>query len=429
MCYIAVILACVIGFGGGDRAEDVGGRIPEGPWRAWLDSPGRELPFGLELKAVGGVWKAWVINGSERLDVPKVTVVGSEITLAFPHYGSAIRATLSADGLRLDGEWNKRGRNDRVVKLAFHAAAGAAPRFPPPVDGADACRSGAAVAGRWAMKFEQDNDACVGVFEASDGGITGTVLTPTGDFRFLAGDFCSEKSGTEKRPGRLRLSAFDGSHAFLITASTQDGETLKGDFWSGDTFHDTWTGKRDAGAALPDAFQQAKGVEGVKLESLAFPDLKGVKRPLSDPMFVGKARVLEVFGSWCPNCNDASQYLVELHKKYKDRGLSIVGLAFEYSGDFSRDAEQVRAFADYHKIEYPLLLAGVADREKASAALPLIDALRAFPTLIVLDAAGKVRAVYTGFSGPATGAEYDQFRVKFESLIEELLGSRKSGPG
>ena len=215
MCYLLFIIACAFGADGGVLAEGVGGRISGGPWRAWLDSPGGELPFGMEIRNDNGTWKAWIINGSEKLDVPKVTVSGSDVTFRFPHYASEVRAVASANGSRLDGEWTKRGRNDRIVKLAFHATAGAGPRFGPP-PGAGVCRFGTSVAGRWAMKFEQDKDPCVGVFEASDGGVTGTVLTPTGDFRFLAGDFCSDKPGADTRAGRLRLSAFDGAHTFLI---------------------------------------------------------------------------------------------------------------------------------------------------------------------------------------------------------------------
>ena len=144
-------------------------------------------------------------------------------------------------------------------------------------------------------------------------------------------------------------------------------------------------------------------------------------RSLADPELSGKARVIEVFGTWCPNCHDASHYLADLHRRFRDKGLVVVGLAFELTGDLPRDTDQVKTFAERHKVEYPLLIAGISDREKASASLPMLDKLRAYPTLIVLDREGKVRAVYTGFSGPATGEAYTAFQHKFESLIESLL--------
>ncbi len=410
---------------GADPAQSV--KLTTGAWRAWLDSPGGELPFGLDVQIAEGGHRVWVLNGADRLEVPKVTVTGEEIVLAFPHYDSTIRAKVSAEGSLLEGEYKKRGRNDKWVKLVFHATALESGRFRPPVGGAEACGSGELVRGRWSLKFERDKEPSVGVFTApSDGSVTGTILTTTGDYGFLAGDFCRNQGGIGNLGGRLRLSGFDGSHAFLLTATTDDGVALRGDFWSGDTFHDTWTGTRDEKALLPDAFTQSRGAQNAPLDQMVFPDLDGNRRSLSDPFFAGRARIIEVFGSWCPNCNDASRLLVELHRQYQEKGLSIVGLAFEYTGDFQRDAEQVRAYRDYHKIEYPLLLAGVADREKASEALPLIDKLRAFPTTIFLDAAGRVREVHTGFSGPATGEEYQKLRTKFETLIRALLSEANS---
>ncbi len=121
------------------------------------------------------------------------------------------------------------------------------------------------------------------------------------------------------------------------------------------------------------------------------------------------------------------RYLVELHGKYKDRGLSIVGLAFEHTGNFERDARQVRRFAKRYGVEYPLLVAGLSDKKAASKAFPLLDRVRSYPTTIFLHADGRVRAVHTGYAGPATGLANYELRAKFESLIEELLAeSNKS---
>ena len=201
----------------------------------------------------------------------------------------------------------------------------------------------------------------------------------------------------------------------------QADRTLKGDFWSRDSWHDTWTARRDPDAELPDAYLQTTWNKKVDLAALKFPDLKGKMRSLADPAFAGKARIIEVFGTWCPNCNDAVQYLAALHDKYKNRGLSIVGLAFEHTGDFERDARQVRRFAEHHGATYPMLVAGLSDKELASKAFPLMDRVRSYPTTIFLHADGRVRAVHTGYTGPATGSAYQELRAKFESLIEELL--------
>jgi hypothetical protein len=302
--------------------------------------------------------------------------------------------------------------------MPFHAAAGAQPRFvrsenhyPP------SGQTLTPLARRWSVRFARSEDPAVGVFETKpDGGVAGTFLTTTGDYRFLAGDFDGR---------RLRLSCFDGAHAFLFDARLQEDGTLAGDFWSRDAWHETWTARPDPTAALPDTFTLTKWTGNGRVTDLAFPDLTGRSRSLSEPELSGPARLIVVFGSWCPNCHDESEYLVELDRRYGPRGLRIVGLAFEYSGDFEEDARQVRTYVTRHGINYPVLIAGVSDKEKALAALPMLDRLRAFPTTIFADASGTIRTVHTGFSGPATGEEHRKLRAEFERVIEELLAEAR----
>ena len=136
--------------------------------------------------------------------------------------------------------------------------------------------------------------------------------------------------------------------------------------------------------------------------------------------------MLVIFGSWCPNCNDATRLLVELDRKYRDRGLSIVGLAFEMTCELERDARQVRRYAEHHGIDYPLLAAGVSDKAEASKTLPLLDRIRSYPTTIFLHGDGRVRAVHQGYTGPATGAANDRLRADFRELIEELLAESEA---
>ncbi|MFQ5463717.1 MAG: TlpA disulfide reductase family protein, partial [Phycisphaerae bacterium] len=380
-----------------------------GPWHAWLDSPGGELPFGLELGGSAAAPMAFFLNGKERIAVPRVSLEGNRVVFDIDHYDSKIVARVSDGGKRLDGEWAKRGRNDAMTRMAFHAVHGRQPQFrqesrmPAAAHGVD---------GRWAVKFSSSNEPAVGAFKTeSDGSVSGTFLTTTGDYRYLAGGF----DGTT-----LRLSCFDGGHAFLFVASMGSDDVLTGDFWSRDAWHETWTGKRDDSVQLPDAFSLTRGTK-VSLSQVAYRDLKGRNISLGDARFQGKARIIEVFGTWCPNCHDASDYLAELNRKYKDRGLSIVGIAFELSNDFDRSVRQVHTFAKRHNASYPILIGGLADREKADSIFPLIDRVRSYPTFVFLNRRSGIEAVYSGFSGPATGSDYDRLRERWESLIQGLL--------
>jgi thiol-disulfide isomerase/thioredoxin len=384
--------------------------LESGTWRAWLDSPGGELPFGLELTHGDGAWSAHIVNGAERIEVGHVDLDGDRLTLRIEHYDATVEATRTSP-TRLDGRWWKTGKLGAISELPFHAAHGETHRFTPLA----AAGEDGSVGGRWAVRFgDEEEDPAVAEFEQGDDGeVTGTFMTTTGDYRYLAGSFEGD---------RLRLSVFDGAHAFLFDARLQPDGSLAGNFWSRESWHDTWTAQRNDTVTLDAATEQVAWVGGIPLAEVAYPDLEGALRSLDDPEFAGRARILEVFGTWCPNCNDATEYLVDLHGRYRERGLSIVGLAFEMTGEFARDAEQIRVYREHHGIEYPILVAGTSDKAEASAAFPLIERIKSYPTTIFMEGNGNVHTIYSGFSGPATGEAYTRLQALFESTIEELLG-------
>lgn len=391
-------------------SQDSDTTLVNGVWRAWLHSPGGELPFGLEIEGKGTDYRVWIINGEERISVPRVTFSERELILDIDYYDSKISAYADTSGSELFGVWVKQSSGDKMTRMKLQATAGAAPRFKP----VEATAGGAtSIEGKWEVKFASDSELAVAVFEQRpDGTAGGTFMTTTGDYRYLAGSVEGD---------RLRLSCFDGAHAFFFDARVSKYGTLAGDFWSRDTWHDTWKAQRNPGAVLPDSFAQTKTVDGKSFAELSFPDLDGRVRSLGDPEFAGPARIIEIFGTWCPNCNDATKYMIELDKKFGSRGLKILGLAFELTGDPKRDARQVRTYVKSHGIKYPVLVAGTSNKGEASKALPVLDRIRSYPTTVFLDKSGAVRAVYSGFSGPATGDAYTKLRADFERQIEELL--------
>ncbi len=424
-CHGALVLLILASFG---CSSEVATGPSTGVWHAWLDSPGGALPFGIELSRDGDEWSAVLRNGHERLPVERTTVGEGEIVIRVERYDSEITAGWSEDGRRLDGDWRRTAGPAEPSRLKFHATLGEQRRFPR-ATAADAngvapaaatgnapgdTRGDAEIGGRWRVSFSSSpDDDAVGVFEVQDDSLVeGTFLTTTGDYRTLAGTIDGD---------RLRLSVFDGGHAFLFDARLEADGTLRGDFWSRDLWHETWTAVRDDTFTMGDPFQRTAWIDDADLSSAVFPDLDGRPRALDDPAFDGQAKLIVVFGTWCPNCNDASDDLVQLHARYRDRGLSILGLAFEMTGDLERDTSQVSYYRDYHHIEYPLLIAGLADKDAASDAFPLIDRVRAFPTIIFLDGGGEVRAVHSGYVGPAAGPLYEAQQESFVGLIEELL--------
>mgnify|MGYP001408547698 CR=1 FL=1 len=372
---------------------------------ACLVTPGGALRFELELsRTPPESWKAFFVNGEERIPVPRVEFDGRTLVLDMPHYDSRIRAEWKEP--RFVGTWQKRRSATELASLPFETLALACTNLgPPPIE-----RFG----GRWAVDFETDEHTAVALIQESPvlDDVRGTFLTSTGDYRYLNGT----RSGPE-----LTLSCFDGAHAFLFKARLQDGGTLAGDFWSGNWHHETWTAKRDESAELADAFAQTKWNGTTQLADLRFPDLDGKQRSLGE--FAGQATLLVVFGSWCPNCHDEARLLKELDATYRARGLRILGLAFELTGEFARDAGQVRLFAARHALSIPYFLCGTADKDEATKALGLVDRVRAFPTTVFVGADGLPRAIHSGFAGPATGEEHAKLVRAFEERIEALLAA------
>ncbi len=398
-----LLLLCSVSAAQPERAGD------DAPWiyRAVLRSPGGALPFTLELPAPGTAGAGAVRNGEERIAI-EVGWQGDTVRLRFPPYDSTITAERGEDG-GLRGEWHKRRGTGEATRMEFVATRGDAPRFAdstrPPADAAG-------IDGRWRVQFAKDRYPAAATLAAGpDGNARGTFETTLGDYRYLAGHW----SGA-----RLRLSCFDGAHAFLFHAELDREGGLAGDFWSSDQWHEEWNAQRDPDAALPDAFALTHATDLVPAKELRFTAVDGGEVALGD-LLGERGTVLYLFGTWCPNCNDAGAVMAALHRTYAERGVRVIGLAFEHDDEPAAVRARIADYRSHHDLPFVVLHAGPANKTRASEAFPLLDAVRAYPTTVFLDGDGDPIAVHTGFSGPATGAVHARLKARFESLVERLL--------
>jgi thiol-disulfide isomerase/thioredoxin len=150
---------------------------------------------------------------------------------------------------------------------------------------------------------------------------------------------------------------------------------------------------------------------------------------MADAQFDGKVVLIVFAGSWCPNCHDAASFLATLYREYRERGLEIVALMFEHFGDFEKAAAAVNGLRAKFGIEYPTLIAGISDKESAAEKFPQLSGIRAFPTTLFMDRQGRVRRIYTGFSGPATGEHHTRLRQTFIEQIDKLLAENPGAAG
>ncbi len=394
-----------------------------GPWRATVTTPGGELPFTLELdrSGEGASLRAVVLNGSERIE-PTISLTERELVIGFEHYDSTIRATI--DGDRLTGTWVHTMATG-PESMPFAAQRGATPRFFGNVE-APSHPVPSSIDGRWSAVFTNPGGSTfpgLGIFLSAGDRLEGTFLTETGDYRYLDGRY---------EQGRLELSCFDGAHSFLLRADVDASGSLVGDFWAMGGYHSTWTATAmavDAPSPLADpasVVALSPAAKDGRFE-FSFPDLDGNPVSHDAPRFAGKVVLVDIFGTWCPNCNDYAPLLARWHERYGPRGLELVGLAFEMTGDPKRDRTFVRRYAERYGIEFPLLLAGDSDKAGAAAALPTLNTIVSYPTTILIGRDGKVRRTHSGFSGPATGHHHAAMVATLEREIETLLDEEAPG--
>ena len=119
---------------------------------------------------------------------------------------------------------------------------------------------------------------------------------------------------------------------------------------------------------------------------------------------------------------DETAYLVPFYKKYREKGLEIVALAYERTSDYERSKQNVLRLRKRFGVPYDMLITGYTnDKAEVAKSLPMLKSFMGFPTLIIIDKNGKVRKIHTGFSGPGTGVHYAEFKNEFEKTIDNLL--------
>ena len=136
-----------------------------------------------------------------------------------------------------------------------------------------------------------------------------------------------------------------------------------------------------------------------------FPDLNGKSVSLSDPVFKNKVVIIQILGSWCPNCMDETRFLSPWYLQNKSRGVEILGLAYERTTSFADTKRLLQPFINRFHVTYPILATGVltSDSLRTEKTLPEIREIVGFPTTIFIDKKGMVRKIHTGFNGPGTG--------------------------
>ncbi len=381
-----------------------------GPYRAILyREDGKEVVFNMEIKGTGKQTKLYIINATEKILTKELKIEGDSVFFRMPAFESEFKTQVQPDG-SLKGLWLK-GTATKTQQWPFAAIPGKS-RF--------TISKGAAknnITGRWSVTITRANGTirpAVAEFVQKGNYLTGTFLTPTGDYRYLQGVITGDS---------LLLSTFDGAHAYTFSAKIVNANKMtEGFFGSGIGGKETWIAERNDKAMLPGG-NDPQLKEGYSKLDFVFSDIDGNKVSINDERFKNKVVIIQIMGSWCPNCLDETKFLSDYYNSNRSRGIEIVSLAYEYSTDFQRSQKSLKKFQQLFNVKYPMLITGVAvsDSLRTEKTLPQITPIKGFPTTIFLDRKGNVQEIHSSFYGPGSGMHYEKFKKEFYATVEGLL--------
>lgn len=349
---------------------------------------------------------AYIQNGSEKLSLKNYKQANDSIYYDMPVFESSFALHQNADH-SWNGFWIRNGVNS-VQRLPIIIQPNK-PRFATE-------KTKINITGKYALAFgtsENPEDSAIGNFQQKDNKITGSILTPTGDYRFMEG---------VARQDSFFISTFDGVHS-IVFQGKKLGNNVTGEIFGGANYLQAFTGKKELDPQLPETAKMYLKDSLDKKLNFAFRDLDSNLVSINDPRFKNKVVIIDLMGSWCPNCMDETKFLSDFYNKNKNRGVEVISLAYEYTADWNRSKKSLEKFVKQFDIQYPVLLTGVpvGDPERTEKTLPQLTKIKMFPSTIILNKKGEVADIDTGFEGPGTGEYYTEFVQKFNKIIDHLL--------
>lgn len=397
-------------------------QAPSGLWDGCIQSRAGEVTFGIELKQQGSALNAVLLNATDRQPFTSATWNGQTLTLRLDYYDGQLTLHLVSPQ-RMEGEYSRQTSKGVVripVTLTPHHESQATKSW-----------TGPNLAGDWLLHEEGAGGAEKNILTSFqqqkmatfDGKVAATgIMEPvSGDTGLMHGTVSTGANGQT----HLHLSRFDGIHVLALDGEVQPDGSLKGQI-GGVISVALFTAERSKDAAAADPNALAGGLTRVKdlRETFRFSgvDRSGKTVNQDSPEFKGKPVIVDIFGTWCPNCHDEAPLLEQFYRKYQAQGLVIVGLAYEYVDDTARDLRQIALYRDKYGLTFPLLLAGTTDDGQIAKTLPQLVHFGAYPTTVFLDRNGRVLAIHAGFAGPSTGEKYQEVQQRMDQLTREIVG-------
>jgi thiol-disulfide isomerase/thioredoxin len=373
-----------------------------GLWDATVTVNGVDIPFRFEMAGSGANVKGSFFNGDVRFTSTSGRMENGSLELHWDYYASRLEARLT-DSDTLEGHYIQ-ARRSEAANYAFHARRHQDRPGDP---------NAPSIAGLWIIPNDSPKGERAWRFIVKQSGpdVSAAILRVDGDTGALTGTY---------HDGKFVLSHFSGARPLLLDVTLASDGTLE--ILRDGSKKMTAVRAEQASAKGVPAPEDPEHHTSVKDPSepfrFSFPDLNGRLVSNTDARFRGKVVLVNISGSWCPNCHDEAPFLAAMYRKYRDQGLEIVALSFE-EADQLKNPTRLRAFIKKYGIEYTVLLGG--EPSEANAKLAQAVNWNSWPTTFFLGRDGRVRSVHAGFPSAASGDLYVQAKADFTAEVERLL--------
>ena len=381
------------------------GQSVEGTWDATVTVNNVSVPFRIEINGTGTDVHSYFFDGDDRVNPSTSgTFKNGSLVLNFDSYATKLEADLKVG--TLVGTYG--GTSGSAY--AFHA------NRHDPSPAAATSQHAPDISGLWEIQVKSPKGEAAWHFVVNRraSNVEAAILRVDGDTGTLSGNY---------KDGKFLLSHFTGERPFYVEVTPQSDGSLQLQITS---FHDTQNL-----VALQSAEARARNLpppddptEHTKVKDpsqplrFSFPNVRGRLVSSTDERFQGKLVLVNITGSWCPNCHDEAPFLEELYREYHALGLEIVALDFEPTEQL-KSLSRVHAFIKRCGIEYTYLIAG--EPSQLNEKIPQAENLNAWPTTFFVGRNGLVGSIHTGFSRHASGELDSRLKDSVRNEVGQLL--------
>lgn len=376
----------------------------DGAWKLSINLQDKELPVLITLTSIeGNKLSGELINGDEKLPLEGNLLKGNKFELNIAAHYAKLVGTF--EGNSISGQWIRTNKEDFEIDFI-----GARTSRESLFKEYESEKTPLSINGKWKIKLSKEKFG-LGLFKQTGTRVQGSVLTSTGDYRYLDGYI---------KENQVYLYGFDGVFSFIFEGVLEKDQFVA-NMYSGKSSHTKIKGVLDETFQLDDPLSLTEKLND-KPVKLKMQNIDGELVDLDKGKFKNKAKVIQVFGSWCPNCHDESHFFVKWRKLNQEKLSEVKFIAVSFERSTSKEA----ALKDLNKVrtklgmDYDIVMADFDNTVKVTDVLPLKNSV-AFPTTIYVGRDNKIKKIHTGFSGQATGEFFEAFTKDFDQTIDTLL--------